>query len=198
MTLKKGAKFLVDGHGTGAGVPRVQVPAHDELPSPAADPRPVLSGSKGRCKGKFSEPETARKNGAKGGKTTAKNIRLARSLGLPVDSETPAFRPYKSAASAFRRHHVSELAKISGGEVGAGPASMIASASLQLAASRFCFDLGANTGDPATLKTASQLANDSRQNILAAYSLAQQEAAARPKQNPTLALIERMRAESQK
>jgi hypothetical protein len=57
---------------------------------------------------------------------------------------------------------------------------MVASAALQLAASRFLFDQGASTGDAATLKTASQLANDSRQNLLAAYELAQREAAARP------------------
>ena len=50
---------------------------------------------------------------------------------------------------------------------------------LQLAASRYLFDQGARTGDPSLLKTASQLANDSRQNLLAAYELAQREAQAR-------------------
>ena len=58
---------------------------------------------------------------------------------------------------------------------------MIASAALQLAASRFLFEQGAQTGDPATFKLASQLANDSRQNLLAAYEYATRAAKAKPK-----------------
>jgi hypothetical protein len=71
---------------------------------------------------------------------------------------------------------------MSGGGVGSGPSSMVASAALQLAASRFLFDQAGATGDAATFKLASQLANDSRQNLLASYELATREAAARPQE----------------
>jgi hypothetical protein len=55
----------------------------------------------------------------------------------------------------------------------------VASAALQLAASRWAFDKGAEQDDPALIKLGSALANDSRQNLLAAYEMAVREAAAR-------------------
>lgn len=56
---------------------------------------------------------------------------------------------------------------------------MVASAGLQLAASRWAFDRGAEQNDASLIKLGSSLANDSRQNLLAAYELATREAAAR-------------------
>jgi hypothetical protein len=44
---------------------------------------------------------------------------------------------------------------------------------------RWAFDQGAEKNDAALIKLGSQLANDSRQNLLAAYELATREAAAR-------------------
>ena len=171
---------LRTGHGAGAGVPRIEVLPPDEQPQPiAAIPEP-LSGVDRRQNGTVSTSEAARVLGARGGRVKAKRVALARSLALGGVDEMEAFAPYRRAASAFRRHHCASLAKQAGGECGAAPSSMIASAALQLAASRFLFDRGAQTGDPALLKTASQLSNDSRQNLLAAYELAQREAAARP------------------
>ena len=52
---------------------------------------------------------------------------------------------------------------------------MVASAALQLAFSRFLFDRGAVAGNIDDIKTASKLADSSRQNILAAYELAVRE-----------------------
>jgi hypothetical protein len=56
---------------------------------------------------------------------------------------------------------------------------MVSSAALQLAASRWAFDRAAATDDAAMFKLGSALANDSRQNLLAAYELAVREGKAR-------------------
>lgn len=168
------------GHGTGAGSPRIEVAPPDELPPPVAASIATLSGVDRRQDGTISTPEAARALGRRGGQVKAKRVRLARSLGLSAEvTQCEGFAPYRRAASAFRRHHTAELATQSGGAVGAAPCSMVASAALQLAASRFLFDQAAMTGDPALFKTASQLSNDSRQNLLAAYELAVREAKAR-------------------
>lgn len=168
------------GHGAGAGTPRVEVLPPDELPPPVAAPTCALSGVERRQNGTVASTEAARALGRKGGQVKAKRVRLARSLGLSSEAlQHESFTPYRRAASAFRRHHMGELAQQSGGAVGAGPGSMVASAALQLAASRFLFDQAATSGDPSLFKTASQLSNDSRQNLLAAYELANREAKAR-------------------
>ena len=157
----------------------VEVLPADELPPPVADQRPNVSGVARRQDGTVATSEAAAELGRRGGQQKAKRVRLARSLGLSDLEQSGAFASYKRAASAFRRHHVAELARMAGGQCSAGPCSMVASAALQLAASRFLFDQASRSGDAATFKTASQLANDSRQNLLAAYELATREAKAR-------------------
>jgi hypothetical protein len=101
------------------------------------------------------------------------------SLGLSRIVEQTTFGPYRAAAEEFVAHHRSALAQQAGGELGPAPSTMVASAGLQLAASRWAFDRGAETSDPSLIKLGSQLANDSRQNLLAAYELATREAKAR-------------------
>lgn len=173
MTLRK-------GHGNGAGAPRIEVMPPDELPDAVPAPDAPFTGVARRHNGTFATPEAARAVGARGGLAKANRVRLARSLGLGLGpGDAAAFAPYRRAASSFRRHHTAELARMAGGHCGAGPSSMVASAALQLAASRFLFDVGTSAGDPATIKTASQLADASRQNLLAAYELATREAQAR-------------------
>ncbi len=187
---------LRSGHGNGAGVPRIEVLPPDEQPDPIAATRHALSGVDRRQNGQVANTEAARALGRKGGRVKAKRVALARSLGLGDIGNMEAFAPYRRAASAFRRHHCAALAQQAGGECGAAASSMVASAALQLAASRFLFDQGAQTGAAATLKAASQLANDSRQNLLAAYELAQREAQARPKENPVTRLRRELMAGS--
>jgi len=58
---------------------------------------------------------------------------------------------------------------------------MVASAALQLAASRWAFDRG-------EFELGSRLANDSRQNLAAAHEYCAKEARARPKGSVTAAL----------
>ena len=70
---------------------------------------------------------------------------------------------------------------MAGGEPGPAASSIVASAALQLAASRWAYDAAARKNSrerPALLKLASALANDSRQNLLAAHELAVREAQA--------------------
>ncbi len=179
------------GHGTGAGVPRVEVLPPDEAPSPVAAPPDAVSGVNRRQDGTVADREAAAALGRKGGRVRAKGVRLARGLGIPLAVTSEAFRPYRLSANAFRRHHCGELARMAGGELGSGPSSMVASAALQLAASRFLFDQAAATSDPATFQQASRLANDSRQNLLAAYEMAVRAAGCRPPPSPeqTLAAI---------
>jgi hypothetical protein len=181
--------FLRTGHGAGAGMPRIEFVA-DELSPPVPAPQDTPSGVERRQDGTLASSEAAAALGRKGGRTKANRVALARSLAIGQFVDLEAFAPYRRAASTFRRHHCAALAKQAGGECGAAPSSMVASAALQLAASRFLFDMGARTGDAATLKTASGLANDSRQNLLAAYELAVREAAARQQatQTPSAAL----------
>lgn len=171
---------LRSGHGKGAGVPRVEVMPADELPDPV--PPPVATTSpqrKGRQNGACWDSDTARELGRLGGLAKARRVRLIDSLGLKKIAENADFKPYRDAAEEFTTHHLAELAKQAGGSVGPAPSTMVASAALQLAASRWAFDRGAAENDPALIKLGSSLANDSRQNLLAAYELAVREARVR-------------------
>jgi hypothetical protein len=173
---------LRTGHGTGRGSPRIEVLPVDELPRPVAaaraeDTRPLNR----RPDGKIADSETAKTMGKRGGEAKARKVRLVDSLGLATIAEESSFGPYRAAAEEFVKAHLSSLATQAGGEVGTGPSTMVASAGLQLAASRWAFDQAALAGDPGLMKLGSTLANDSRQNLLAAYEMATREAAARPK-----------------
>ncbi len=172
------------GHGSGAGYPHIEVLPGDELPAGVpADVRPLIGVAR-RQNGTVATSEAGKALGSRGGHVKAKRVALARSLALGDLDDADAFKPYTRAASAFRRHHCAALALVAGGHCGAAPSSMIASAALQLAASRFLFTLAANASDPALFKQASQLANDSRQNLLAAHEIAVREAEVRERSAP--------------
>jgi hypothetical protein len=169
------------GHGRGAGVPRIEVMPADELPAGVPSDAVQLSRPSHDEQGKFAKGnEMARLGGlARKGKT-----RLAERMGLASLPEGSAFRPYKAAAVSFRRAQCAELAKtVGGGVCGPGPSSMIASAALQLAWSRYLGDAAAEGGDAEMALKASKLADASRQNLLAAHELCAREALARPKRN---------------
>jgi hypothetical protein len=164
---------LRTGHGNGKGQPRVEVLPVDELPAPLpAVPVQVAR----RSNGTVADSQSAKALGRRGGLAKAGSVRLVDSLGLSKLADEARFHPYREAAEGFVKAHLASLAAQAGGEVGTGPSTMVASAGLQLAASRFCFDLGAEKSDPALMKLGSALANDSRQNLLAAYELAVREA----------------------
>ncbi|MFO0735742.1 MAG: hypothetical protein U0270_07680 [Labilithrix sp.] len=132
-----------------------------------------------RLNGTLEDSESAKELGARGGRARAAKVRLVSALGLASLADDAAFAPYRTAGDAFVTEHLAALALQAGGEVGPGPASIVASAAMQLAASRFVNDRAMQSGDAKLLKQASDLANDSRQNLLAAYELAVREATAR-------------------
>lgn len=174
---------LRTGHGNGAGAPRVEVLPVDELPAGLAAPsgpsEPVraaaLSAVKRTSGGTVADAESARNLGRLGGLAKAEKVRklaLLETLGL--QSLPDELAPYVVAAEEFATAEVERLARtVGGGICGAAPASLVQSAALQLAASRAAFAAGDAT-------QGSRLANDSRQNLLAAHELAAREAKARP------------------
>jgi hypothetical protein len=167
---------LRSGHGNGAGVPRVEVLPPDELPIGVHAKVHGASTSERTNGGKWTKG--ARTDQSKGGRSRAGMTRLARRLGLAAVERDPAFEPYRRAAADFRRTHVTHLARtVGGGSCGPAPASIVATAAWQLAASRFLFDTA--RGDTDKLTAASRLGNDSRQNLLAAHELCAKEAVAR-------------------
>jgi hypothetical protein len=173
---------LRTGHGNGKGVPRIEVLPVDELPAPlsALEAAPVRPPNR-RQDGRIADRETAQAMGRKGGLSKARKVRLIDSLGLSTLAAESTFAPYRTAAEEFVKHHLGELARMAGGSVGSGPSTFVASAGLQLAGSRWAFDQGGAAGDAGLIKLGSTLANDSRQNVLAAYELATREAQARPR-----------------
>jgi hypothetical protein len=168
---------LRNGHGTGAGTPRIEVLPVDELPMGTPSNAVPPSPRDFDARGKFAVGNAL---ASVGGKATAGKTRLSARLGLSKLPEGAAFRPYKAAASSFRRAQCATLASnVGGGYCGPAPSSMVASAALQLAWSRYFSDLAAGSGDPELALTASRLADASRQNLLAGFELCAREAQAR-------------------
>jgi hypothetical protein len=165
------------GHGTGKGQPRVEVLPVDELPDGVPAPTLEPPTNERTRDGRFKKGAQAiQRQGALARKGTT---RLSAKLGLEQIESDPAFEKYKRAAADFRRTQVTHLARnVGGGTCGPAPASMVASAAWQLAASRFLFDNA--RGRTEWMKLASQLSNDSRQNLLAAHELCAKEAKSRP------------------
>jgi len=165
---------LRSGHGTGAGAPRIEVLPPDELPKGVQGEALAEHRSERDSSGRFKRG--ARTAQSAGGSSSRDMTRLARRLVLGEVVADERFKPFVKAARAFRAHHVTELARsVGGGHCGTAPCSIIASAALQLAASRFAFEV---LGD---IELGSKLANDSRQNLLAAHELCAREAKARPR-----------------
>jgi hypothetical protein len=102
-------------------------------------------------------------------------------LGLVELDETHGYAPYLRLAREHREDHsLAVAAHVGGGRLSPGVSSIIASASLALAASRYMYDLGAQTCSPKLLGQAAQMAERSRTALLTAHELAAREAAARP------------------
>lgn len=130
----------------------------------------------------------------RGGKAHANHLRLTSRMGLKDLDEQNRFRPYKRAAVSFRRAQCALLAhSVGGGLCGPGPSSLVASAALQLAWSRYLSDTAAESGDPELILQSSRLADASRANLLAAHELCAKEAQARQRGEPDLPLEDALR-----
>ncbi len=167
---------LRSGHGKGRGTPHIEVLPADELPAPVPA-EPVQPAR--RPDGTIADSEAARELGRRGGLAKAKSVRLVTSLGLGKLNENSAFASYRKGAEEFHTFHVEALAYQAGGIVGPAPNTMIATAALQLAVSRYYFDRFHETLAMEDSKMASNQGDASRQNLLAAYELAVKEANAR-------------------
>jgi hypothetical protein len=161
---------LRSGHGNGAGEPRIEVLPADELPATDANDT-ATNLARRATRGRPFEP---------GNRASAGRRPKLALLGVPSTSTDPRYALALRRAGRYRKRRCSELAAVHG-YVSAGAASLVASASLALCASRYLYEVAAETGDPMTLKQASALANDARQGELAAWELASREAAARPR-----------------
>lgn len=157
-------------------MPRIEVLPPDELPEPLPNQAAPLARTE---TGQIADSATAKALGARGGQAKAARIKLLSGLGLQTLAENSNFKPYERAGQDFIKAHLLNLAGCVGGSVGPGPASIVCTAGMQLAASRFVFDLAAAAGDPGLFHRASTLGNDSRQNLLAAYELARREGESR-------------------
>jgi hypothetical protein len=177
---------LRTGHGKGAGTPRIEVLPADELPvGTPVEARPERSSDRGQV-GRFAPGNSV---ASKGGRAKAGKVRLGSRLGLD-DQAAEDFAQYKRAAVSFRRAQCAALAaSVGNGACGPGPSSLVATAALQLAWSRYFSDKAALTGDAKLAGAASKLGNDSRQNLLAAHELCAREGKARPKTSPHAALM---------
>ena len=180
---KLGAMVLVPAHGarrdSGNGTHRIEVAKVQALPAwvpedPSAQPPPVRREADGR----FADRESALIAAARGGRAKRGKTKLAAGLGLSkAELASPEFAPYKRAAAAYRKVQVRHLAQyVGGGVCGPGPASIVATAALQLAASRYAFEV---LGD---MVAGSRLGDASRQNLLAAHELCAREAQIRRQQ----------------
>lgn len=158
---------------------RIEVLPADELP--AGLPAPARPAATRDTAGRFVPSDGTREAARRGGQARAESVQLARLLGLAELPEGHAYLPYARLARAWRDEHMAHLgATVGGGVIGAGVASVVSTAALQLAASRWLSDQGAASGDARLLLDASRLGDASRQNLLAAHELAAREAAARP------------------
>jgi hypothetical protein len=150
----------------------------DELPQP--DPQPGPDGPVDRRPdGTIASSEAAREMGRRGGQKRQLYSRILRSLGLSELPEGHQFRPYEMAGQDFSNANIASLSRMFDGTCGEGPASIIKTAGMQYAISRYMYDIGKQTGDAKLLGQASNMGNDSRVSIGAAYELQAREAAAR-------------------
>lgn len=155
---------------------RPMVPRSDEVADGVAAPSgvvdPAVSDALAQVQrddsGRLRDATSAAALGRLGGLAKAAKERqlaelpsLVKGLGLR-DIADAAFLPYLHDAEEFAKAETNRLAQaVGGGECGIGPSSMIQSAALQLAGSRFAFAQG-------DLITGSRLADASRANLMSA------------------------------
>jgi hypothetical protein len=158
----------------------------DELPvGLPADTRPESPNDRGEG-GRFAPGNAL---AVRGGAAKAGKSRLAQRLGLSDElPDTSAFKPYKASAETFRRVTNAGLAaSVGGGYCGPIPSSMVASAALALAWSRYFLDSAAKLAEVDPVSAAkmvdqgTKLAEASSSLVRQAHEYAAKEAIARQK-----------------
>lgn len=168
-------------HGNGSdALVRVETSPADELPRGVQGPPQESARAERRPDGTFKPG--ARTTQSAGGRATRGKVRLSAKLGLARLPEEAAFARYRASAATFRRVQCAELARtVGGGVCGPGPSSIVATAALALAWSRYFSDLAAETGDSELALKSIRLGDSSRVALLTAHELVAREAQARPR-----------------
>jgi hypothetical protein len=198
---------LRSGHGTGAGVPRIEVLPADELPKPVTAPVPATAAALERRPNGTFTPESARRAGAKGGASPRRRAdakKLAKKFGLgrlierwKADGEIEKF---VTESEAWFVQACEDMSRdVGGGQLSPGVTSMLRSSAYQRAFSAFLYDCATRTAHAwetlaphaipnskprlsprmDLVATATRLADSSRQNYMAAFEIAAKEAQAR-------------------
>lgn len=155
------------------GPVRIEVQPADELKRPNAEDTDARL-EEGKRNGRPFKPGN---RAAVGRRPKLARLGLERS---ELDTTDPEYKKCLNQAESYRKRRVSEFRKVHG-YVSVGAMSLIATASLQLAASRYMMKKAIESGDFGKIKLASGLANDARQNELAAWELASREGGAKAK-----------------
>ena len=165
---------------TGGALLVVETAVPDELPVGVPGPAGPVANRNGA--GAFRPGAGTRAIAAKGGKAKAEADRFRRLLGLVELSDDHEYAPYLRLAHEHRdAHSIAVASNVGGGQLSPGVLGIIATASLDLAASRYMYDRGARACDPRLLGQAAQIADRSRTALLTAHELAAREATARPR-----------------
>ncbi len=156
------------------GDPRVETTRVDELTRIKVD----------EAADRLAEGTVGKKRGWPKGKRRVRRGKLA-VLGIPsgiLDSGHPSYARCIRLAAAYRKTRARELA-ILHGYVSTGASSLLATASMALAASRFIYEQAAGSGERMLemLKVAAKMADSARQNELAAWELCARESLAQKK-----------------
>jgi hypothetical protein len=158
-----------NGHGKGAGVPRIEVLPADELPkAQAVGADPIATGRD--AAGKLRSSAAA--------KAMAKLPRRSRFLPRKLACD-PRFEPHNRRRLEWQRKRVAEL-QVAHGGVSHGVGAMLNSAAWLYAGGEFAAELAAEAADFELFKVASALTSTARQHELAAWELCAREAHARP------------------
>lgn len=166
------------------GPVRIEVKPADEMGRPNAEDMDVRLERQRELGRPFKKGNRA---------AAGRRPKLAR-LGIDrtdLDSKDPAYAHAVRIAESYRQRRVSEM-KIAHGFASVGAMSIMATASLQLAFARMMMaKAGEGIVDMDLLKKGSSMANDGRQNELAAWELCEREASAKTRsaanQTPWLA-----------
>jgi hypothetical protein len=142
----------------------------DEIPTPnAAETAANLTAR--RVRGRPFE----RGNRAAVGRKPAISV-----FGVRVEASDPAYARALRHAARYRRRRCSELAAAYGGHLSAGASSLVASAALALAGSRYLYELAGRNDDAGLLTQAARLADSAKGLEVAAMDIAEREKADRP------------------
>lgn len=150
---------------------RIEVQPADELSKPNAEDMDARLEERARIGRPFKKGNKA---------AVGRRPKLAR-LGVnreTLDHKDPRYASSIRMAESYRQRRVMEM-KVTHGFVSVGAMQIMATAALQLAMSRLMMDMASDTMDMEMMKKSSSLANDSRQNELAAWELCSREASAK-------------------